>query len=398
MGTNNGHNGTSGAAFFKAPEVLEDFVWRALYTGTVVGKDIARQFYAKNGHKSYYIGCSTGGRQGWKAAQAYPELFDGIVAGAPAIAWNGQLGTFGEIVTEMGTNTSDSWIDAEHFAALQSEVFNQCDSLDGAVDGILEDDRKCHFDITPLLCATNSTGICFNQAQANIVDKLFSPYIVDGQVRNSGFSHGYESEVFAAFTGPLIEPWLQEWFGGVVYEDRNWTRANWSVADARAAIALNPYNIETFDTDISAFRDLGGKILHWHGQADQLLTVRNSDRYYDAVKSTLNATYAELDEFYRYFRVSGLNHCFGGPGATAIGQTGYSLRASDKPEDSLLARIVAWVENGAAPEFVRGTKFVNDTPALGIEFSRKHCKHPAVNVYKGTGNGTDEEGWACVEQ
>ncbi|KAF2175400.1 tannase and feruloyl esterase [Zopfia rhizophila CBS 207.26] len=397
VATNNGHNGTSSAAFFQAPEILEDFVGRALYTGVIVGKDVTKQFYAEDSCKSYYIGCSAGGRQGWKAAQTYPELFDGIIAGAPAFAWTGSLAFLGRALTDLGSNTSESWIDAEHFAALQSEVLKQCDGLDGAIDGILEDTRQCHFDITPLLCAKNFTGACFNQVQANIVDKLFSPFIVDGQVIHSGLSHGYESAFISVLTGPLAEPGLQEWFANVVYENRNWTLANFSINDVRTAIALNPYNIETIDSDISAFRDLGGKILHWHGQADELLAVGNSDRYYDAVKTTLNATSTELDDFYRYFRVSGVNHCFGGPGANALGQLGFAARASDSPEDSMLSRIVEWVENGAAPEFVRGTKFVNDTPALGVEFSRKHCKHPAVNVYRGTGNGTDEEGWTCVE-
>jgi feruloyl esterase len=111
----------------------------------------------------------------------------------------------------------------------------------------------------------------------------------------------------------------------------------------------------------------------------------------------MNASSSELDSFYRYFRVSGVFHCAGGPGANLLGQLG-GLAAGDDADDNMLTRIVEWVENGAAPEFVRGTKFVNDTPSLGVAFTRKHCKHPAVNVYKGTGNGTDENGWECVEE
>ncbi|KAF2791093.1 feruloyl esterase B-1 [Melanomma pulvis-pyrius CBS 109.77] len=398
VGTNNGHNGTSAGAFFHQPEVLRDFVWRALYTGVEVGKDITKQFYHKESCKSYYIGCSTGGRQGWKAAQAYPELFDGIIAGAPAIAWNGQLGWFGEMLTSLGTNTSATWLDAANWAAVQEEVMAQCDGLDGAVDGILEDTRKCRLDVTPLLCSSNGDKEgCLSQIQAETMEKVFSPFLVDGEVQHSGASHGYESALYEAFVGPLLEGWLQEWYAYVVYQDLSWTRANFSIDDVHAAFALNPYNVQTFDTDLSAFRDLGGKILHWHGQADQLLAVGNSDRYYDSVKATMNATSTELDEFYRYFRISGINHCFGGPGAGMLGQGG-GVAAGNDPDDNMLMRIVAWVEEGAAPEFVRGTKFVNDTPSLGVEFTRRHCKHPAVNVYTGTGNGTDEAGWTCVEE
>jgi feruloyl esterase len=395
--TNNGHNGTSGGAFFHAPEVLKDYVGRALYTGVQVGKDIANQFYEMESRKTYYIGCSTGGRQGWYAAQHYPDMFDGIIAGAPAMAFNGQLTFMGSTLTTLGSNTSLQWLDTADWAAVGVEVMKQCDGLDGALDGILEDARKCQLDLTPLLCSTDAGKEgCLNKAQAQVVETVFSPIIVDGEVQHSGASHGYESVLFDTITSSLIEQWVQEWYAYVVYERLNWTRANYSIDDVRAGIALNPFNIQTFDSDLSAFRDLGGKILHWHGQADPILSIGNSDRYYDTVKSTMNASSCELDEFYRYFRVSGVYHCLGGPGAGFLGQLG-GMAASDDADDNMLTRIVEWVENGAAPDFVRGTKFVNDTPSQGVAFTRRHCKHPAVNVYKGSGNGTDEEGWECVE-
>jgi feruloyl esterase len=85
VGANNGHNGTSGKAFHQAPGVVEDFAWRSVRTGVVVGKEITTLFYGKNFTKSYYLGCSTGGRQGMKLAQMFHADFDEIVAGAPAL-------------------------------------------------------------------------------------------------------------------------------------------------------------------------------------------------------------------------------------------------------------------------------------------------------------------------
>jgi feruloyl esterase len=63
------------------PDVVADFVWRSVHTGVVVGKEMVKSFYGRPHTKSYYLGCSTGGRQGFKAVQSNPEDFDGVVAG-----------------------------------------------------------------------------------------------------------------------------------------------------------------------------------------------------------------------------------------------------------------------------------------------------------------------------
>jgi len=88
VGANNGHNGTSGEAFYMKSQVVADFAYRSVHTGVVVGKEIVKAYYQKDYTKSYYLGCSTGGRQGFKEAQDFPNDFDGIVAGAPALAFN----------------------------------------------------------------------------------------------------------------------------------------------------------------------------------------------------------------------------------------------------------------------------------------------------------------------
>ena len=84
VGANNGHDGITGEPFYNNPDVVADFAWRSLHTGVVVGKQLVETFYGAPHNKSYYLGCSTGGRQGFKAVQDFPDDFDGVVAGAPA--------------------------------------------------------------------------------------------------------------------------------------------------------------------------------------------------------------------------------------------------------------------------------------------------------------------------
>ena len=83
-----GHNGTRGTAFYESPEIVADFAYRSLHTGVVVGKELTKAYYEQDYTKSYYLGCSTGGRQGLKMVQDFPNDFDGVVAGAPAVAFN----------------------------------------------------------------------------------------------------------------------------------------------------------------------------------------------------------------------------------------------------------------------------------------------------------------------
>jgi feruloyl esterase len=122
-------------------------------------------------------------------------------------------------------------------------------------------------------------------------------------------------------------------------------------------------------SDLSGFRSTGGKILHYHGSSD------NSARYSNLVSKTMALSPTDLDHFYRYFRISGMGHCSGGPGQTTL-----------VPEENIPLRLVNWVENGAAPDTIRGAKYVSDTTSLGVSFVRAHCRYPPRNTYNGQGD------------
>jgi feruloyl esterase len=395
VGTNNGHEGMSGGAFFHQPEVLRDFVWRAMYTGVVVGKSITKEIYGKSHKRSYYMGCSTGGRQGWYAVQNFPDMFDGVLVGAPAFNFLGIGAWTGAMYARMVDNTTEWYLGPEDWMKVHEETMRQCDGLDGAVDGLVEDGRYCKPDLTTLLCESggNRDRWCLSRLQLSSVESIYSPFLIDGEWINGGLQPG--TEFIQAVT--LNSGSLSDWLKYVVKEDLSADPASLTMEDIRQAFQINPDNINTFEGDISRFRDRGGKVLHWHGQSDFVLPIANSDRYYETVAKTLSSSNRELDSFYRYFRISGLGHCNGGPGANAFGQ-GVGLNASDDPEDNVLTRIVAWVEEGRPPEFVRGTRFVNNDKAQGVDYTRRHCKYPLSNQYFGKGNGTDEKGWRCVRK
>ncbi|KAK7464265.1 hypothetical protein VKT23_006430 [Stygiomarasmius scandens] len=400
VGANNGHNGTSGEAFLNHPGVIEDFAYRSIHTGVVVGKSLTETFYGSPHDKSYYLGCSTGGRQGLKSVQDFPEDFDGVVAGAPAADFNHLLDWSGHFFEITGNTSAPTFLAAERWVDLvHPDVLSQCDEIDGVKDGIIEDPNLCNYDPSDLVCAEgNQTDACITEIQAETIRKAYEPFFIEGKLAYPRIQPGSE-DVPVFYTGaPFI--YTADWFRYVVYSDPSFDVTTLSEKDWALAQELDPFNISTWKGDISAFRDRQGKLLTYHGQADGLISSKNSERYYDRVSDIMGQESTQLDEFWRFFRISGMGHCSGGVGAWEIGQTlagaGGVGSLNLDPESNVLMAMVRWVEEGVAPEKVLGTKYVNDTVAQGVEFARAHCRYPLRNTYDGVGDPTKKESWNCL--
>ncbi|KAJ5105750.1 hypothetical protein NUU61_003097 [Penicillium alfredii] len=397
VGANNGHNGTSGKPFYHHPEVLKDFAYRSLHTGVVVGKQLTKKFYDEGFNKSYYLGCSTGGRQGWKSVQKYPNDFDGVVVGAPAINFINLLSWSAHFYPITGPPSSKTFLSTADWKVVHEEILRQCDSLDGAKDGIIEDPDLCRPILETLICASHASNTtnCLSSAQVQTAQQVFSPlYGINGTLLYPRMQPG--SELLAApimYSGKPFE-YSDDWYKYVVYNDPSWTGTHWTVKDAAVSLAQNPYNIQTWDSDLSQFQKTGGKVLHYHGLQDQLISSEDSKLYYSRVSDTMKLPPSKLDEFYRFFPISGMGHCGDGDGANGIGQ-GLKTYGGKDAQDNVLMAMVKWVEEGVAPETVRGAKFANGAGSK-VEYHRKHCRYPRRNVFKGPGKSTDENAWHCV--
>ena len=113
-----------------------------------------------------------------------------------------------------------------------------------------------------------------------------------------------------------------------------------------------------------------------HGGQDEKVTSFNTERFYNHLSRATPATSNELDDHLRFFRIPGMSHCNSGPGAWVIGHGGGSSAAGIpfESKNNVLAAMLQWVEHGVAPEDIVGTKFVNDSVELGVEFQHRHCK------------------------
>lgn len=399
VGDNAGHNTTSydGTAFLNNNDIVVDFSYRSRHAAVVAGKQVVEQYYTSPPNYSYYLGCSTGGRQGLQSAQLFPDDFDGIIAGSGASDFNHLSDWTGRFVLFTGTDSSDArFLTYDQWSIVHQEVLNQCDeALDGVADGIIEDSTICDFNASALLCSGGSTDNCLTSIQVTTIENVFTPlYDESGLLLFPRLSPGAElqSASFGTLTG-AIQGTSQDWFRYAVWNDASWSPYSLSQTDFTEADELDDQhgNVSSFSGDLSGFRSAGAKLLMYHGMADPVITGEQSQRYYIHVADEMGLSNTDIDEFMRFFRISGGSHCSsGGAGAWAFGQSGPTKDAGD----SVIDKIVAWVENGVAPDTLNGTKWFNDDPTQGIAFERAHCRFPYRTTYQ-SGNPNVTTSWSC---
>jgi feruloyl esterase len=282
---------------------------------------------------------------------------------------------------------------------VHKEALRQCDSLDGYADGIIEDPEICHFDVEPLVCRGTTdprarSASCLTESQASFVRQVYKPLLnTDGSVIWPGTSPGVEPSVLSGYGAP--HSIATDWFRAVIFENLTWDPVTLTLADISKAAGMNPAGVDTWNGNLSRFKDVGGKIIHYHGSMDSIIDYTVSPNYYKHVLETMQATPKQLDEFYRFFRISGMDHCFGGRGAWDFGQLGLT-RMSSNPDENVYLSIVRWVEEGIAPEKIIGTGW--DTKTNKVALKRAHCKYPARNRYKGSGDPMSVGSWECVSR
>ncbi|KAJ7135924.1 tannase and feruloyl esterase [Mycena epipterygia] len=369
VGSNNGHDGKSGLPFFGNPEVLNDFSFRSIHVEAVLGKEIVEAYYGRPHDKSYYVGCSADGRQGTQTALRYPGDFDGIIAGAPATDWNHWLHWMGMLARYIGAptlSTSPAFILPELWKIVAAEILKQCDGIDGVVDGIITEPDACDFQPEALVCQDENNSKCLIPPQIEALRKIYSPLYGD---REDLIYPRYDpgSEGTYIFNGQFpqlpkvlrdIVPLFLDWLKYTILNTTEFNFSEYGPTHGRLMDAINPGGIATFDGDLSAFRDRGGKFL--------------TKRVYDLVSRTLDMP--SLDAFYRLFLVPGMGHCFGGPGAANFGQLG-GTNAVNASSNNILLALVDWVERGVAPDTITGSTEDGAT--------RVHCRYPRRSIWNG---------------
>jgi hypothetical protein len=377
--------------------LIEDFSYRGVHDLASVGKAVTAAYYGARTKFSYWNGCSTGGRQGMAEAQRYPSDFNGILAAAPAINW--QKFVPASLWPELVMQRSGDIMPQCKFAAFQAAAIKACDSLgDGVVDGVIGDPLSCKFDPSSLVGTSTPCGPISAQ-DAAVVKK-----IVAGARTTSGDFLWYGLQWGAKFAGdgpgtglantttvggtlvgapfPLVLEHLGTWVQQnppVPAGTWDWTTTTYAQFDQlfRQSVKMYGKVIGTDNPDLSGFKKAGGKLIIWHGQADQLIFPQGSIDYYKRVQESMGGRH-DTTEFARLFMAPGVGHCFGGPGP--------------QPADPL-SQLVDWVEKGKAPGSLNGV--VTDPSTGAVTATRPICMYPNVAAYKGRGPTTAASSFEC---
>ncbi|MBN3849970.1 tannase/feruloyl esterase family alpha/beta hydrolase [Paraburkholderia sp. Ac-20342] len=397
--TDMGHTGQD-QTWTTDPQKQADFAYRGQHITTLTAKKLIKAYYGQAQKYSYFIGCSDGGREALMAAQRYPADYNGIVAGAPAAHFQIQNSLYHgwsvKSQSTTGTSTGNAVLYADKAQVLHKAVIAACGGGSGAADGLIADPRTCHFDPATIQCANGatSTSNCLTAAEVttakNILngptDATTGEYMLAGspqygseanwigvEVPNSNstdpavsvkqlFSYSIVTGAYnLIFTGSPTMPTIDT-FG---YQDASfyptYLQANHPFIDA-----TNP--------DLSAFQAAGGKLILWHGWADQHISPLFTIQYYEAMQKTMGDS--NVSQFARLYLVPGVAHCGGGEGF---------------PNIDLVSKITDWAEQAKAPDAVM--TYQTDA-SNNVTASRPVYPYPAVAKYTGSGDWHDGANYA----
>lgn len=422
--TDGGHaNTTNGGSFAMKPDgtintvLWNDFSQRAIHEMAVKTKALTKAYYGQSADKAYFNGFSTGGRQGHKLAQAYPDDYDGILAGAPAINWTKFI--TGELYPQVVYQRDLAGVPLTNAqaTAVGNAAIGACDTVGGQHLGYITDHSQCRYDPvndTSVLCVsdggTGPAGSCVTKVQATAINKIWYGMTSDGSVPFPNTDIGL---------GPQLSG-VQQWFGlargtsfaglagatpfsiatdlvALELQDPTYAGANFINATGNGAdkwktldyaglsnayaqgIALQASfaNINTDDTNLVPFALRNHKMLVYHGTADVLIPFQGTLNYYNRLTAAVaNDPVSPLivKNFYRLFLVPGMTHGF------ANGTTNTAANPPLPTIDQLYTTLTNWVEKGNSPE-----QLTISTPATApTTASALICSYPAKPVFTGT--------------
>lgn len=371
-----GHT-TADASFATGhPEKLIDFGYRAVHETAVQGKATVAGLYGTAPRYSYFNGCSGGGRQSFMEAQRYPEDFDAIIAGAPGYdRTDVAFQTLGMI--QATHETPESFIPAEKYALIHGAAMDMCDARDGLEDGLISDPVACDFDPGVLQCKGSDTGTCLTEPQVVAARKIYAT-IVDprtGEVLTAGLEPGSEMH-WGRVAGRDPHYMYFSLFQHIVFPDEDWDFRSINVAlHLDAARAADGGILAAISPNLEPFISRGGRLLIYHGWADQNIPPLGSIDYYEQVVDTLGQQRTE--EGVRLYMIPGMGHCGGGHGPN---------------EFDMLGVLEKWREQGHAPQAVVAELH----EGRDVVRSRPLCPYPQVARYDGTGSIDEADNFICA--
>lgn len=404
VSTDGGHIGTT-ASFGADPQARTDHAYNSYDKTAVAAKSLIATHYGRKPDRSYFSGCSGGGRQGMVFSQRFADYFDAITAGAPAMRvssgatvaamWN--TIAFNSIAPQDASGNrilSQAFSNAD-LNLVANAVKSSCDAADGVVDGMVNNTKACQFNPAVLQCSGAKGVDCLSAAQVGALTKVFAgPRNSAGQALYAGqpwdpglAAPGWRAWTLGSSATPtpdaryitlMVDALINEFFTPPDLSF-NPLAFNFDTDPARMAAYSAVYDTYA-DDKLTAFRQRGGKLLFIHGMSDPIFSAKDTVDYYERLAAN-NGGMASTQGFARTFLVPGMNHCSGGPATDSF--------------DSIQT-MVDWVEKGVAPNTIAARAL--PTQADYPNRTRPLCPYPQFAKYKGTGSLEEASSFACSEQ
>ncbi|KAF3035651.1 hypothetical protein E8E12_001279 [Didymella heteroderae] len=364
---------------------LQNFAYVALQDAALAAKSVVKSFFGQSPLFSYFDGCSQGGRQGYAFAQRYPNVFNGIHAAAPAI--NAEVWA-AEYFPQQVMNELKEYPYPCEIDALTNLAIKACDGNDGVLDGIISNEDSCAFDPytavgAELQCSSPGAPKNISRAAAIIADAAWNgARRADGTFLFPTVGHqanltGYGGLAETVCTGNgtctgVVNDLLYVIIALFVEKNPNFDLASMTRRDFEQAFRRVKVEFDTAmgtaSPDLYDFKFSGGKMLTYHGLADEVITFRGTRLYYDRVA----AIDPDVHGFYRLFEAPGIAHCGGGIG-------GYPARSFEA--------LVKWVEEGVTPDALEAIDVANRTSLL--------CPYPKRGIFTGAGMKYSADDFVC---
>jgi feruloyl esterase len=392
-------------------DALTDYFYRADRVMADMGKAFTRAFYARQSgtrqeiSKSYFMGCSQGGREALIAATRFPEQFDGIIAGSPASDLGGIIWT-GMAHAGLAQQAGLAKLTPGQIAMLKDRVLAKCDALDGVKDNLIQNPMACEFHPTrdlPICDEGHASDTCVTKAQAEVISTFFSGVTDDaGRMLQPGFAVDEPNENWVSPIPAGVPLDADERFIiGKEFDGKSLskTQLDGSGNIDSFHIVLNGAAYQKYSNimregtilpaDFAKTLKWSGKLLWYHNLSDETLTPYMSINRYKSVAES-NGGYATVQKTIRLYTLPGTNHC----GMSGTAPTNFDA----------IGALENWVEDGVAPDALPARQ--ND-PAIAnaimgtIDWSKPPvrtmplCKFPEMASYKGGGDMKDAANWEC---
>ena len=368
-------------------ERVTDWASRAVHLTALTGKQITQAYYGSAPKHAYFAGCSKGGQEAMMESQRHPEDFDGIIGGDPAFH-----GT--RLLAQMLWNARAAGdLAPAKLALLNQAVLAACDKAgDNLADGVVGDPAACRFDPASLKCRGADGAHCLTEAEIDATRQVYAGPAAAGSPLYAGMWPGGEAPpagLEVAGVGPILHGWQafnwlatvfpQPFFGIGLFHSPTWDWRSFDFdRDLRRAERQFGGVLNATDTNLSGFRNRGGKLLLYMGASDPFYSAEALAQYYDQLVQRAG----DLDRgraFARLFLVPGMGHCSAGPGTDRF---------------DMLTALEQWVEQGKAPDLVPAAHI---DPATGRQDRvRPLCAWPQRARFTGKGRPDELHAFACV--